>query len=293
MTATVDDVVGNDRVTVEPSSSPLDGTRAPVDGGPRSTSAFAWRYFSGVPMSSQYASLLNANSAPCCSSIRGNVSRSIETLSARRDAIEEPRFEHVGARVDPVPRRASRGGGFSTNAMTWPSGAVGTTPNALGSSTSESEIVASASVLVVERDHRAEVERREDVAVAHDEALVDPVGRVLDRTRGAERLVLDLVVQAHAAEAAVGKCALERVGAVAERQHDLVDAVRREPLQLAFEERLVRDRQQRLRCREGERAQPGALAPDEHDRLHERCHGARGGASCRRRWHAGRSARSS
>ena len=49
-----------------------------------------------------------------------------------------------------------------------------------------------------------------------------------------------------------GKCVLERVGEIPEREHDLVDAVVREPGELALEERLVRDRQQRLRRGVGE-----------------------------------------
>ena len=87
------------------------------------------------------------------------------------------------------------GAGFSTNAITPPSACVGTTPNALGSSTCVSEIVASAPLLVVERTIALEVETGEHVAVADDEALVDAVGREADRARGAERLVLDRVAQ--------------------------------------------------------------------------------------------------
>ena len=93
-------------------------------------------------------------------------------------------------------------GGFSTNAITSPSARVGTTPNADGSSTCVRQIVASAPALVVERDQRAEVEVGEHVAVAHDEALVDALGREADRAGGAERLVLDRVAQRQVAEAA-------------------------------------------------------------------------------------------
>ena len=78
----------------------------------------------------------------------------------------------------------------------------------------------------------------------------------------------DRVRQADTAAATVGEVGLDRVGQVADREHDLVDAVRLEPRELAFEERLVGDRQQRLRRRERERAQARALAPHEDDRLH-------------------------
>ena len=59
------------------------GRRAPAarPSAPPSTSACACRYFSGVPMSSQYASLAIANRRPGSSSMRGNVSRSTDTVS--------------------------------------------------------------------------------------------------------------------------------------------------------------------------------------------------------------------
>ena len=120
----------------------------------------------------------------------------------------------------------------------------------------------------MERDQVAEVEGGEHVAVAHDEALVEPLGGEADRAGGTERVVLHRVAQHEVAEAALGEVRLERVGQVAERQHDLVDAVARQPRELALEERLVGDRQQRLGRGVGERAQPRALAADEDDRLH-------------------------
>ena len=73
----------------------------------------------------------------------------------------------------------------------------------------------------------AEIERGEHVAVAHDEPLVEALGREADRAGGAERVVLDRVAQRQVAEATVGEVRLERVGQVAERQHHLVDAVTR------------------------------------------------------------------
>ena len=80
-------------------------------------------------------------------------------------------------------------------------------------------------------------------------------------------------------EPSSAKCRVERVGQVAHRQHDLVDAVRGEPGELTLEERLVRDRQQRLRRRERQRPQPRSLAADEDDRFH----GFDVGVVCRRR----------
>ena len=109
--------------------------RAAVRPSRRARRACASRYFSGVPMSSQYASLWSAYRLPGCSSIRGNVSRSIETLRPGRDAVEHGRFEHVGAGVDPVGRRVAGAAASPRTPTTSPSASVGTTPNADGSST--------------------------------------------------------------------------------------------------------------------------------------------------------------
>ena len=159
-------------------------------------------------------------------------------------------------------------GGFSTNAITSPSARVGTTPNAEGSSTWVSEIVASAPRSSWNATNAAEVEVGEHVTVADDQALVDALGREADPARGAERLVFDDEAQLHVAVALVGEVAGERVGQVPEREHRFVDAVDREPVELAFDERDVRDRQQWLRCRVRERTETGARATDEDDGFH-------------------------
>ena len=120
------------------------------------------------------------------------------------------------------------GGGFSTNATTSPSARVGTTPNADGSSTWVSAIVASrARARRGSATSCAEVEVGEHVAVADEQALVDALGREADAAGGAERLVLDDEAELDVAEPVVGEVLRERVGEVAERQHDLVDAVAR------------------------------------------------------------------
>ena len=85
---------------------------------------------------------------------------------------------------------------------------------------------------------------------------------------GAEWLVLDDEPELHVAEPVVGEVLRERVGEVAERQHDLVDTVRAEPRELAFDERDVRDGQERLGRRERQRTETGAFPADEHDRFH-------------------------
>ena len=148
-----------------------------------------------------------------------------------RDAIEELGLEHVRAGVDPVARRLARRGLLDERDHA----AV-----VLGRHDTERARVVDLgqrdrrlrAALVVEPHHRGEIEVGEHVAVADDEALVDPVGREADRAGGAERLVLDRVAQRDVAEHVVAdtssSCAevrVERVGQVAHRQHDLVDAV--------------------------------------------------------------------
>ena len=120
----------------------------------------------------------------------------------------------------------------------------------------------------MEREHGAEVELGEHVAVAHHEALVDAVGGEANTARGTEWLLLDRIAQPHVAEPVVREVLADRVGEIAHREDDLVDAVCRQPRELPLEERHVRDRQQRLRHAVGERPKARALAPDEDDRLH-------------------------
>ena len=50
---------------------------------------------------------------------------------------------------------------------------------------------------------------------------------------------------------------------------DVLDAVRAQPVEHEGDERAVDERHDRLRDRGGERAQPGALAPGQDERLHQ------------------------
>ena len=137
---------------------------------------------------------------------------------------------------------------------------MGTTPNALGSSTRVERDRHFGPALVVELHHRVEIEAREHVAVAYDEALVDTGGGEPDRAGSSERFVLDRIVESHVAErvvaGVVAEVRVERVGEVAHREHDLVDAVIGEPHELALEERLVHDGEQGLRGGVCQRPQP-------------------------------------
>ena len=206
-------------------------------------------------------------------SMRGNVSRSTDTLRRGGIRVEERRLEHVRAGVDPVARRLAGRGLLDERDHA----AVG-----LGRHDAERARVVDLrerdrrlrAVLVVEAHHRVEIEAGEHVAVAHDDALVDarrPRSGSRRRSRAARprpRSATTMSPNTSWPEPSWREVLVERVGQVAHRQHDLVDAVRREPRELAFEVRLVRDRQQRLRRRERQRPEPGSLAPDEDDRFH-------------------------
>jgi hypothetical protein len=65
-------------------------------------------------------------------------------------------------------------------------------------------------VLAMERDHRAEVEARENVAVEDEERIRDVVGEVSQRSGGAERRCFDDVGDTHADSRAVSKTVLDR-----------------------------------------------------------------------------------
>ena len=124
----------------------------------------------------------------------------------------------------------------------------------------------------MEGDQRADVEVGEDVAVDHEEPLVDAglEGGEADGAGGVERLGLDGVVQLHAGAAAVGVGVHEGVGPVAERQ----DGVGRRRSGAELERRPARSSVDRtigehlLGGVEGQRAEAGAEAADEDDGPH-------------------------
>ena len=74
-------------------------------------------------------------------------------------------------------------------------------------------------------DERGEVDVGEHVAGDHEERLVELVGRVAHRARGAERRVLGGVPHAHAEVGAVAEVVADLVGEERDRHHDVVEAV--------------------------------------------------------------------
>ena len=113
-------------------------------------------------------------------------------------------------------------------------------------------------------DQRAEVDRREEIAV-HDEQALEVALDLRERACGAERLFLAQVVQVDAEAGAVAEVGLDQLREVADGQVDMVEAGLREPAEQDLEHGHLADRHQRLRQhgRVGGEARP--LAAREHD----------------------------
>ncbi len=120
-------------------------------------------------------------------------------------------------------------------------------------------------------DQRGDVEIGDDVAVHHDERVVDAgvLGREPDRAGRVERFGLDRVVEPRTAAEAVRERLQERLGLEPERQRHVGDAAFDEAADEPGDHRLVTDRQHRLRDVVRERPHPRAETADEHDRAHQ------------------------
>ena len=123
--------------------------------------------------------------------------------------------------------------------------------------------------LAVERDDLAEVEVAEGVARDHDERLVEMLLGVAHRARGAERLLLDGVLDAHAERAAVAEVAADHLRHEGERHDDVIDAVPVHQLDDVLDARLAADRHHRLGLVRGQRPQTRPLASRHHDCAHQ------------------------
>ena len=155
--------------------------------------------------------------------------------------------------------------------MTTPSASVGTQPNARGSPTRTRCSVTSAPLSSMAVQQRAQVGARQHVAVEHHRGVVPQLGRhVGDAAAGAQRLVLDDVVDLQAELGPVAELRLEHRRLVRGAQHDVLDARRGDPRQQVGQERQPGGRQHRLGCRQRQRPQPGALTADQNDGVHLR-----------------------
>ena len=122
---------------------------------------------------------------------------------------------------------------------------------------------------LVLRDLGAEVDVGEDVAVEHEEAVVEQRLGELQRAAGAERLGLLDVAQAHAERRAVAEHVAHAGGHVPAGHDDVVDAVAAQPVEHEGDERPVDERDDRLGHGGGQRPQPRALAAGQDERLHQ------------------------
>ena len=121
-------------------------------------------------------------------------------------------------------------------------------------------------------DLRAQVMPGQDVAVQHHHrvaraAAAQGLGRVADAARGVQRLFLLHVVDREPEVRAVPEHRCEHLRLVAGGQDHVGDATRRRPGQQVGQERHARGGQQGLGRGQGQRSQPGALPPDEDNRL--------------------------
>ena len=127
-----------------------------------------------------------------------------------------------------------------------------------------SRIVARQLALAVKIDERVEIGLAERVAVEGEERPVDPLGRVADRAAGAERLLLDPVLERELA-VAVAEVVLDLGRQVAARDDRPGDAEAAQVLEGVGELRPVDERQHVLSRPVGQRPQTGAEAADEND----------------------------
>ena len=122
--------------------------------------------------------------------------------------------------------------------------------------------------LVVPVDERAEIDVAERVAGDDEERLVEQAAGEADGAGGAERQLLDRVLDVQVERLAVAEVASDRLRHERERDHDVVEAVTTQQLEDVLDARLADDRDHRLGLVRGERAQARPLATRHHDRLH-------------------------
>ena len=117
----------------------------------------------------------------------------------------------------------------------------------------------------MDRDELGEIERRDDIAVQHQERLLEPA-HPRERSRGAKWLALVVVVDRYAVGRAVAEHRLDEVGEVADGEGQPGEAVDAKLLDEQLEDRAIADREQRLGQNRGERPEARALAAREDHR---------------------------
>jgi hypothetical protein len=123
-------------------------------------------------------------------------------------------------------------------------------------------------LLAVEGDERTQVDVAERVAGDDEEGVVERVAREADGAGGAERELLDGILDVEPEPLPRAEIAADRLGQERERDDHVLEAVLLEELQDVLHARLADDRHHRLGLVRRERAQARALAAGHHDRLH-------------------------
>ena len=123
-------------------------------------------------------------------------------------------------------------------------------------------------LLLVQVDDLVQVDVAERVARDDEERLVEPVRREPHRAGGAERALLDRVLDVQAEVAAVAEVGADRLRQERHRDHDVAEAVVAQQLEDVLHARLADDRHHRLRLVRGQRAKARPLPAGHHDGSH-------------------------
>ena len=117
----------------------------------------------------------------------------------------------------------------------------------------------------MEGDQLAEIGLAQRVPVEREEAPFEVAAGEADRASGAERLVLDRVLERHPVVLR-SEPGLDLIGEIAGRDDPALDAVSREVLEGVREQRPVDEREHVLARPVGERSEPRPLAAHEDHR---------------------------
>ncbi len=163
------------------------------------------------------------------------------------------------------------GAGFSMKAVTRPSPSVGTTPKRDGIRHRGQRDRRFRRARTVEGEEGGGVEVREHVPV-EDEKRIAHAGLLRREPYGArrvERIGLHDVLERHTGDLRGREGLQEGIGAVAEREHGPVDAVLGQPLEHVHDHGPLDHWEHLLGDLVGERPEPGSLAADENDGVHQ------------------------
>ena len=117
--------------------------------------------------------------------------------------------------------------------------------------------------------HCGEVDLGQDVAVEHDDRVLQRISGVPHGAGGAERHRLDDVAQPDTETLALAEHLFDSTRLIVEAEDDLVDFRHLfEQINLVIQKRTIQDRNDGFRRVDRERPQPGALAAGEQNRFH-------------------------